>query len=176
MSCSFAAKAQQLKIIRRMHAGSLATGLGLSFLSPFGLLCAIASIISGVYFHSSHREFLTSSANEGVRRSPYYQNHLNSSPFQYSYLTERRHDEYGFQYLALLFSLPKALSLWSIALLVPHVLFIVYSSIGTTGFCALALFLAWSTFVFRYKLVPSSFHWLPSRKTSEGTIELDGHV
>jgi hypothetical protein len=142
-----------------MHAGSLATGLGLSFLSPFGLLCAIASIVSGVYFYSSHQELLTSSANDG-----------------YTYLNERRHDEYGFQCLALRFSLPKALSLWSIALLVPHVLFIVYASIGTTGFCALVFFLAWATLVFRYKLVPSSFNWLHSRKTSEDKVEFDSPV
>lgn len=91
---------------------------------------------------------------------------------QYAYLTERRHDVYGFQYLALLFSIPKAMFLWSIALFVPQALFILHESVGNTALSALVFFSAWLGLVFQYKLVPASFHWLPSRNKSEGDHEL----
>jgi hypothetical protein len=100
------------------------------------------------------------------------QNFPYSFSLKYAYLTERRHDTYGFQYLALLFSLPKAMFFWSIALFVPQVLFILYSSIGTIGLSVFALLSAWFALVLQYKLVPASFHWLPSRNTSEDDHEL----
>jgi hypothetical protein len=62
--------------------------------------------------------------------------------------------------------------LWSIALLVPQVLFILYASIGMIGFSALVFFFAWFALVFLYKLVPASFHWFPSRNTPEDNREL----
>jgi hypothetical protein len=148
-----------LKILPRLHSGSLAIGFGLRFLSPLGLLCGLVSVASGITLYSKHQGLSQATCSEG-----------------YTYLTERRHDVYGFQHLALLFSLPKALSLWSIALFVPQVFFIVYASIGPIGFSMLILLSAWFTLVFQYKLVPASFHWLPRRNTSEGCIELDSVV
>jgi hypothetical protein len=100
------------------------------------------------------------------------QYHINLPSLQYSYLTERRHSTYGFQYLALLFSLPKAMFFWSLALFVPHVFFILYTSIGTIGCAALVFFSTWFALVFQYKLVPASFHWVPSRNTSRENTEL----
>jgi hypothetical protein len=138
-----------------MHFVLLSTGAGLGFLSPLGLFCGLVSIVSGVVLYSQHQETSQGSAGEG-----------------YSYLSERRHDIYGFQYLALLFSLPKAMFFWSVALFAPQVLFILYMSIGTIGCSALVLLSAWFAVVFQYKLVPASFHWLPSRNTSEDTDEL----
>ena len=74
--------------------------------------------------------------------------------------------------MALLFSVPKAMFLWSVALFAPQVLFILYASIGTVGFSALIFLSAWFGIVFQYKLVPASFHWFPSRNTLEGNHEL----
>ena len=62
--------------------------------------------------------------------------------------------------------------LWSIALVVPPVLFILYASVGMIGFSAIVFFSTWFALIFQYKLVPASFHWLPSRNTSEGDSEL----
>ena len=58
--------------------------------------------------------------------------------------------------------------LWSVALSAPQVFFILYASIGMIGFSALVFFSTWFALVFQYKLVPASFHWFPSRSTSEG--------
>jgi len=142
-----------------MHFVLLATGAGLRFLSPLGLFCGLVSTVSGVVLYSQHQGIAQGSAGEG-----------------YSYLTDRRHSIYGFQYLALLFSLPKAMFFWSIALFVPQVLFILYASIGMTGCTALVFFSAWFALVFQYKLVPASFHWLPSRNTSGENDELASMV
>jgi len=142
-----------------MHFALLATGFGLRFLSPVGLFCGLVSIVSGVVLYSQHQGISQGTASDG-----------------YAYLTERRHDVYGFQYLALLFSLPKAMFLWSIALFAPQVLFILYSSIGTIGFSVLAFLSVWFALVFQYKLVPASLHWLPSRNTSEDDHELTSVV
>jgi len=138
-----------------MHFVFAATGVGLRFLSPFGLFCDSVSIVSGVVLYSQHQEISQGSAGEG-----------------YSYLSERRHGTYGFQYLALLFSLPKAMFFWSIALFVPQVLFILYASMGMIGCSALVFFAVWFAIVFQYKLVPASFHWFPSRNTSRANDEL----
>ena len=106
-----------------------------------------------------------------VHSLPLSPNHLMFLP-QYNYLSERRHDTYGFQYLALLFSLPKAMFLWSIALSVPQLLLVLHGSIGIIGLSAIAFFSIWFAVVFQYKLAPTSFRCLPSRNTSEGSHEL----
>jgi len=157
-----------------MHFVLLATGAGLRFLSPLGLFCGLVSIVSGVVLHSQHQGISQGSAGEGVRKLVSFvtQFHLTSLSPQYTYLTERRHDIYGFQFLALLFSLPKAMFFWSVVLFAPQVLFILYASIGTIGLSALVFFSAWFAVVFQYKLAPASFHWFPSRSTSEGSHEL----
>jgi len=142
-----------------MHFVLLATGAGLKFLSPLGLFCGLASTVSGVVLYSQHQAISEGSAGEG-----------------FSYLSDRRHDTYGFQYLALLFSLPKAMFFWSVALFVPQVLFILYMSIGTIGCFALVVLSAWFAVVFQYKLVPASFHWLPSRNVSGDNDELASMV
>jgi len=149
-----------------IHFILLTTGAGLRFLSPLGLLCGLVSIVSGVALYSQHQELSKGSAGEGVREFLYF--HLTPSHFslQSSYLVERRHDVYGFQYLALLFGLPKAMFFWSVALFAPQVLFILYMSIGVIGCSVLVLLSAWFALVFQYKLVPASFWWLPSRNTS----------
>lgn len=141
-----------------MHFLLNVTGVGLKFLSPFGLACGLLSTMSGVVLYSQHQGISRGTAGEG-----------------YAYLSERRHDTYGFQYLALLFSLPKAMFYWSIALFVPQVFFILHGSIGTIGVSALVFFSVWSALVFQYKLVPESFRWLPSRK-STGDHELESVV
>jgi len=138
-----------------MHFVLLATGVGLRFLSPLGLLCGFISIVSGVVLYSQHQGISQGSADEG-----------------YTYLNERRHSVYGFQYLAFLFSLPKAMFLWSIALFAPQVFFILYTSIGLIGFSALIFFSAWFALVFLFKLAPISFRWIPSGNTSKDTHEL----
>jgi hypothetical protein len=138
-----------------MHFVLLVTSAGSRFLSPLGLFCSLVSIVSGVVLHSQHQRISQGSAGEG-----------------YTYLTERRHDIYGFQFLALLFSLPKAMFFWSVTLFAPQVLFILYASIGTIGLSVLVFFSAWFAVVFQYKLAPASFHWFPSRSTSEGNYEL----
>jgi len=138
-----------------MHFVLLATGVGLRSLSPLGLLCGLISVLSGVIMYSQHQGISQGSAGDG-----------------YAYLTERRHDTYGFQYLALLFSLPKAMFLWSIALLVPQVSYILFLSMGIISFSALVFFSAWFALVFQYKLVPDSFRWFSPRNTSEDNQEL----
>jgi len=132
-----------------MHFVLLVTDAGLKFLSPLGLFCGLASIVSGVTLYTQHQEISQGSAGEG-----------------YSYLSERRHRIYGFEYLALLFSLPRAMFFWSVALFVPQVLFILYGSIGMVGCSAFVLLSAWFALVLQYKLVPASFRWLPSRNKS----------
>jgi hypothetical protein len=142
-----------------MHFLLIVSDVGLKCLSPLGLLSGLTSTMSGVVLYSQHQGISRGTAGEG-----------------YAYLSERRHDTYGFQYLALLFSLPKAMFYWSIALFVPQVFSILYVSIGTIGVSALIFFSAWSALVFQYKLVPKSFYWLPSRKSSEGNHELESVV
>jgi hypothetical protein len=152
-----------------MHFVLLATGAGLRFISPLGLLCGLVSIVSGIVLYSQHQDISQGSAGEGVRKSIFYSptsSELSLSP-QYTYLSERRHDIYGFQYLALLFSLPKATFLWSVALFAPQVLFILYTSIGVNGLSVLVFFSTWFAVVFQYKLVPASFRWFPSKNTPE---------
>jgi len=141
-----------------MHFVLLETGAGLRYISPLGLFCGLASTVSGVALYSQHQGISQGSAGEG-----------------YTYLSGRRHDTYGFQHLALLFSLPKATFLWSVALAVPQVLFILYTSVGMIGFSTLLFFCVWFAVVFLYKLVPISFRWpsrwLPSRNASGGNHE-----
>jgi len=138
-----------------MHFVLLATGVGSRFLSPLGLFCSLASIVSGVVLYSQHQEVSQGCAGEG-----------------YTYLTERRHEVYGFQYLALIFSLPKAMFFWSIALFVPQVFFILYASIGIIGVSALVFISSWFALVLQYKLVPAPFRWSPPKSTSEDSHEL----
>jgi len=138
-----------------IHFLLVATGAGSRFLSPPGLLCGLVSIVSGVALYSQHQDLCQASAGDG-----------------YNYLSERRHDTYGFQYLALLFSLPRAMFLWSIALSAPQLLLVLYGSIGMIGLSALVFFSLWFAVVFQYKLAPTSFRWFPSRNTSEGNHEL----
>jgi len=142
-----------------LHFVLLETGAGLRFLSPLGLFCGLASTVSGVALYSRHQDLAKGSAGEG-----------------YTYLSERRHETHGFQNLALLFSLPKAMFLWSVALAVPQVLSILYASIGMIGLSALLLFPVWSALVFLYTLVPASSRWLPSRNASGGNQELESLV
>jgi hypothetical protein len=138
-----------------IHFLLIATGAGSRFFSPPGLLCGLGGVISGIALYSQHQDFPQASAGDG-----------------YAYLSERRHDTYGFQYLALLFSLPKALFFWSIALSIPPLFIVLHGVIGVIGLSVLAFFSAWFAVVFQYKLAPTSFRLFPCRNTSEGNHEL----
>ena len=59
-------------IPHRMHFVLLMTGAGLRLLSPLGLFCGLASIVSGVVLHSQHQGISQGSAGEGVRKILYF--------------------------------------------------------------------------------------------------------
>ena len=79
MSYPLDGKGRELTIPNRMHFVLLVTDAGLKFLSPLGLFCGLASIVSGVTLYTQHQEISQGSAGEGVRKlSASDQRHLNT--------------------------------------------------------------------------------------------------
>jgi uncharacterized membrane protein YqjE len=78
------------------------------------LVCSM-SILAGMHLLVQHQELADSSASLAVQ-----------------YLQANRSNTFGFQHMALIFSLPKALCLWSLGFFVAHWIFIAARMVSTT--------------------------------------------
>ena len=74
LCCELPAGGQSLiaNDIRRMHGSLVATGFGLKFLSPFGLFCGLASLVSGIISYSQRQDVMRYDTLKAVRPFPSY--------------------------------------------------------------------------------------------------------